>query len=100
MDNQPVNFDEYVQALSKTMADAVAQAETLQAQAEAEREAAHQDKDALIDLLHSLENEANRAAEDAAPALRKRVTEEMTAMLVSRLKQAGWEENKITALLG
>ncbi|MFN0014720.1 MAG: hypothetical protein ACKVU2_09250 [Saprospiraceae bacterium] len=98
MDNQPINFEEYVQAFSKTMADAVAQAETLQGQAEAERDAAHEDEDALRDLLHKLENEANRAAEDTINAIYKRVNGEMTAMLTSRLKQAGWDENKITLL--
>jgi len=99
MDNQPINFETYAQTLSQTMADAVAAAEALQAEAVADREAAFADQDALRDLLRTLENKAQRAVEDDAPAMSNRIKREMIAQLATRLENTPEEVEKILGLV-
>ncbi len=99
MDNQPINFETYAQTLSQTMADAVAAAEALQAEAVADREAAFADQDALRDLLRTLENKAQRAVEDDASAMSKRIKKEMIAQLATRLENTPEEVEKILGLV-
>lgn len=99
MDNQPIDFATYAQTLSQTMADAVAAAEALQAEAVADREAAHADDDARRALLHSLENKAQRKAEDEVPALQKQIKAEMAAELTEKLTRMGWTKETIEETL-
>lgn len=99
MDNQPINFEEYTLKLSTTMAEAIAEAERLQVEAKADREAAHTDRQGLNDLLRHLENEAQRAVEDDVLNLRKRLKTALEATLAAKLKNAGRSEAEIADLL-
>ena len=99
MDNQPINFEEYAQTLATVMAEAVAEAERLQAEAETDRAAAHAYGDNMRDLLRSLENKARHAAEDEMPNLRNRLEQEIRATLAAKLNNAGRPDEEIAALL-
>jgi len=99
MHNQPINFEEYAQTLAAVMAEAVAEAERLQAEAETDRAAAHTYGDDMRDLLRSLENKAQRTVEDEAPNVHQRVKQEIRATLAAKLKNAGRPEEEIDALL-
>lgn len=99
MDNQPINFEEYALHLSNTMAEAVAEAERLQVESHADREAAHTDRQSLNDLLHDLENKAQRAVEDDVPAIRKRLEAALVADLTAKWSHAGRSEAEIADLL-
>jgi len=98
MDDPTSNFEAYAATLQQVMADAIRKAEALQAEANADREAAFADKAEMQDLLRQLENKAQRKAEDDLHARYGQLKQEMIASLVQKFKVAGKSEDEIEAL--
>lgn len=98
MDDPTSSFEAYVSTLQQVMANAIQQAEALQAEANADQEAAFADKDKMQDLLRQLENEAQRKAEDDLHARYGQLKQEMIASVVGKLKEGGKTEEEIDVL--
>lgn len=95
MDDPTLNFDTYAATLQQVMADAIQKAETLQTEANAEREAMFADQEKTRDLLREAENTAQRKAEDDLSAQHKQLKQEMITDLLRKLKAAGRTEEEI-----
>lgn len=93
------DMEAYAAALQRVMAQAVAQAEALQAEAAADREAAFAAGDKMNDLLREWENRAQRAVEDDVPALRKQVEAGLLEVIKAKLKNSGKPEAETVRLL-
>jgi len=98
MDDPTSNFETYAATLQQVMADAIQQAEALQAEANADQEAAFADKDKMQELLRQLENEAQRKAEDDLHARYGQLKQEMIAAIVQKFKVSGKTEEEIEVL--
>ncbi len=98
MDDPTSSFEAYAATLQQVMTDAIQQAEALQAEANADREAAFADKDKMQDLLRQLENQAQRKAEDDLHARYGQLKEEMIASVIRKLKDGGKTEEEIEGL--
>jgi len=98
MEDPASSFEAYAATLQQVMADAIQQAEALQAEAKADQEAAFADKDKMQDLLRKLENEAQRKAEDDLHARYGQLKQEMIASVVRKLKEGGKTEEEIEVL--
>jgi len=99
MPNEMPDMEAYAATLQRVMTQAIAQAEALQAEAVADREAALADKEKMNDLLREWENRAHRDAEADMPALRKQVEEEIIATVKAKLQNSGKPETEVTRLL-
>lgn len=99
MENKIPDMEAYAATLQRVMAQAVAQAEALQAEAAADREAAFASVDKMNDMLREWENRAQRAVEDDVPALRKQVEAELLEVLKAKLSNSGKPEVEVTRLL-
>lgn len=99
MPEAPLNFETYAQTLQQVMADAIAKAEALKAEAEADRNAAIADNQKTQDILRGLETEAHRAAENDVPALRNRIEQEFQALIEEKLSNSGKPKEEIAALI-
>lgn len=99
MPTPALNFEEYAQTLQQVMADAIARAEQLQRDAEAEREAAHALDEKRRDILRDLENKAQRMAEDEAPQVSARLKKEIIASVAAKLHNSDRSDQQIEALL-
>lgn len=93
------DMEAYAATLQRVMAEAIAQAEALQAEATADREAALADTERMNDLLREWENRAQRKAEDDVPPLRKQVEEEIIVTVKAKLQNSGKPEAEIARLL-
>ncbi len=98
MDDPTSSFEAYAATLQQVMANAIKQAEALQAEANADQEAAFADKDKMQDLLRKLENKAQRKAEDDLHARYGQLKEEMIAGIVQKFKVSGKLEEEIETL--
>ncbi len=98
MEDPTLNFEVYAATLQQVMQNAIAQAETLQKEAEAEREVAFADQDKNQDLLHELDNDARRKAEDDALRNYPNLKKEIIATLLNKLEKAGKTASEIAVL--
>ncbi len=99
MPNEMPDMEAYAATLQRVMAEAIAQAEALQAEAVADCEAAFADTERMNDLLREWENQAQREAEDDLPALRKQVEEKIIATVKAKMQNSGKPEAEIARLL-
>lgn len=99
MDNQMPDIAAYAAEIQRVMAEAVAQAEMLQAETMTDRDAATADRDKMNNLIRECENRARRAVEDEILLLREQVQEALYANLKAKLKNSGKSPEEVDRLL-
>jgi len=99
MDHQMPDMAAYAAEIQRVMAAALTRAEMLQAEAVADRDAAHADRDKMNDLVRECENRARRAVEDEILPLREQVQEALYANLKAKLNNSGKSPEEVDRLL-
>ena len=97
------DFEAYARSLQTTMQTAIAEAEALQVQAHAERDAAHADRMAAQDILHELDRAARTAAQDYVDQHRTEINAklriELQTLVATRLLNGGQPAAAVAKLL-
>ncbi len=99
MPNEMPDMEAYAAALQRVMAEALVQAEALQAEAAADRAAAAADRDKTNDMLRTWENQALRQVEDSVLTLRQEVEADVITVVKAKLLNSGKPAAEVERLL-
>ncbi|MEO6037106.1 MAG: hypothetical protein ABIQ93_01755 [Saprospiraceae bacterium] len=103
MPTNPIDFEKYAQALHQTMADAVAEAESLAALAAMDRDAIADVRVTKQGKLNDLDQQARRVATDYvlenSQQIKKNIRENILALVAAKMLKSGQEVTSIAAML-